>query len=110
MLVADGLSNGQIAARLVLSERTVDHHVGAILRKLRSTRDRSERKSGSPRARPDGIERRRGPAAPRSAVHPWLNGVTSGFVLANSPDGFGYQSQTCIVMSRGCQKVNAAPD
>ena len=34
MLVADGLSNGQIAARLVLSERTVDHHVGAILRKL----------------------------------------------------------------------------
>jgi DNA-binding CsgD family transcriptional regulator/tetratricopeptide (TPR) repeat protein len=33
-LVADGLRNGEIAARLVLSERTVGHHVGAILRKL----------------------------------------------------------------------------
>jgi DNA-binding NarL/FixJ family response regulator len=33
-LVADGLRYTDIAARLVLSERTVDHHVGAILRKL----------------------------------------------------------------------------
>jgi DNA-binding CsgD family transcriptional regulator len=33
-LVAEGLRNGEIAARLVLSERTVGHHVGAILRKL----------------------------------------------------------------------------
>jgi DNA-binding CsgD family transcriptional regulator/tetratricopeptide (TPR) repeat protein len=33
-LVAAGLRNGEIAARLVLSERTVHHHVGAILRKL----------------------------------------------------------------------------
>ena len=33
-LVAEGLRNGEIAERLVLSQKTVDHHVSAILRKL----------------------------------------------------------------------------
>ena len=33
-LVNEGLQNGQIADRLVVSVRTVDHHVEAILRKL----------------------------------------------------------------------------
>lgn len=33
-LVADGLTNRQIAARLVLSERTVENHVSSILRRL----------------------------------------------------------------------------
>ena len=35
-LVAEGLRDSEIAARLVLSERTVSHHVSAILRKLQA--------------------------------------------------------------------------
>ena len=38
-----------------------------------------------------------------------MNAEASGFVLAKRPLGFGYQSQTCSVMSGPCQKLNLAP-
>ena len=33
-LLSDGLSNADIAARLVISRKTADHHVSAILAKM----------------------------------------------------------------------------
>jgi DNA-binding CsgD family transcriptional regulator/tetratricopeptide (TPR) repeat protein len=41
VLIAEGLRNADIAERLVISQRTVDHHVSAILRKL-GARSRAE--------------------------------------------------------------------
>jgi DNA-binding CsgD family transcriptional regulator len=58
VLVAEGLRNAQIAERLVVSERTVDHHVSAILRKL-DVRTRGEAGAQAVRlglTRPGGVE------------------------------------------------------
>jgi DNA-binding CsgD family transcriptional regulator/tetratricopeptide (TPR) repeat protein len=58
-LMAAGLTNAEIAARLVLSERTVEHHVSAILRKL-GARTRGEASEQAAQLGPTG---RRSPAA-----------------------------------------------
>jgi DNA-binding CsgD family transcriptional regulator len=50
-LLADGLTNAEIAARLVLSVRTVDTHVGAILTKL----DAKTRRDAAARAKDMGL-------------------------------------------------------
>jgi DNA-binding CsgD family transcriptional regulator len=52
-LAAEGLRNAEIAERLVLSARTVDHHMSAILRKL-DVRTRSEAAAAAARL---GVER-----------------------------------------------------
>ena len=45
-LLAEGLRNAQIAERLVLSEKTVGHHVSAVLRKLDVRHARRGRREG----------------------------------------------------------------
>ena len=46
-LVVDGLTNGDIAERLVLSRRTVDHHMSSILSKLAVTSRRDVTQAAS---------------------------------------------------------------
>ena len=60
LALADGLSNAEIADRFVLSEKTVGHHVSAVLRKL-----------GEPnRSRAVTAARRRGILRRRRSIRP----------------------------------------
>jgi DNA-binding CsgD family transcriptional regulator/tetratricopeptide (TPR) repeat protein len=61
-LLAEGLPNAEIAERLVVSKKTVDHHVSAILRKL-GVRTRGEAAAEASRL---GLSGPRPPAGPKS--------------------------------------------
>ncbi|MAU80415.1 MAG: hypothetical protein CME34_00785 [Gordonia sp.] len=45
-LLGEGLTNAEMAARLYLSEKTVDHHVSAILARLEVTNRREAVRRG----------------------------------------------------------------
>ncbi|HXV57206.1 MAG TPA: helix-turn-helix transcriptional regulator, partial [Gaiellaceae bacterium] len=46
-LLVDGLTNAEIADRLVVSPRTAEHHVAAVLRKLGATSRREAARRAS---------------------------------------------------------------
>ncbi|MGZ4312712.1 MAG: response regulator transcription factor, partial [Solirubrobacteraceae bacterium] len=50
-LLAEGLRNAEIAQRLVVSDKTAEHHVSAVLRKL-GVRSRAEAAAAAARLRP----------------------------------------------------------
>jgi DNA-binding NarL/FixJ family response regulator len=56
-LLAEGLTNAEIAERLVVSPRTAEHHVSAVLTKLgvTSRREAARRAAGLLAARPAAV-------------------------------------------------------
>jgi DNA-binding NarL/FixJ family response regulator len=62
-LLVDGLSNADIAARLVISRKTADHHVSAILGRL-GVRSRGEAVAAARRLGLDPLTPTADPAAP----------------------------------------------
>ena len=67
-LVADGLTNAEIAERLVVSVRTVDHHVSAVLQKL-------------------GVPSRQAARAAAGALTCWADPRASGPIACAPPAG-----------------------
>jgi DNA-binding CsgD family transcriptional regulator len=60
-LLGEGLSNGELAARLFISPKTAEHHVGRILRKLQL---RSRAEAAAYAVRNPGLNRGSAPTAP----------------------------------------------
>ena len=60
VLLAEGLTNAEIAERLVVSPRTAEHHVAAVLRKLGAATRRDAARRASELGLSSGSCRRRG--------------------------------------------------
>ena len=99
MLIAEGHSNGKIAAQLVLAEKTVKNHVNRIYAKLGAGSRAAAIVRWEPRGQRPGVHLRsqsRGPAG-RARTRAWP---------ATSPDRLAYDPQ---VRSRPFSKRSGRP-